>query len=157
MRIRCGGGERHEIAVQEGRDGLEVRVDGHAQSPRVRELAPGTFVFHDGGRSEVFHCVREGELLHLFWHGNAYRLTLEKEGARAERHAEGGLETPMPGKVIKLSVVPGQAVARGDEILVVEAMKMENAVRAPRDGRVKSIAARVGEMVSPGVVLAEIE
>jgi biotin carboxyl carrier protein len=63
----------------------------------------------------------------------------------------------MPGKVIKLSVREGQAVAKGDEILVVEAMKMENAIRAPRDGRVTRLAAKVGDMVSPGVVLVEIE
>jgi biotin carboxyl carrier protein len=48
-------------------------------------------------------------------------------------------------------------VGKGDELLVVEAMKMENAVRAPRDGRVKSVTARVGDMVSPGVVLVELE
>jgi biotin carboxyl carrier protein len=63
----------------------------------------------------------------------------------------------MPGKVIKVNVEPGQLVARGAEILVIEAMKMENAIRAPRDGRVKSVAARVGETVSPGVVLVELE
>ncbi|HET8645384.1 MAG TPA: biotin/lipoyl-containing protein, partial [Vicinamibacteria bacterium] len=45
----------------------------------------------------------------------------------------------------------------GEELLVVEAMKMENALRAPRDGTVKSVAAKVGDMVSPGVVLVELE
>jgi 3-methylcrotonyl-CoA carboxylase alpha subunit len=48
-------------------------------------------------------------------------------------------------------------VAKGDEILIIEAMKMENAVRAPREGRVKSVAVGVGDMVNPGVVLVELE
>jgi len=75
----------------------------------------------------------------------------------AARHASGALEAPMPGKVIAVRVSPGQQVARGDELVVVEAMKMENALRAPRAGTVKAVAARVGDMVAPGVALVELE
>ena len=46
---------------------------------------------------------------------------------------------------------------KGQELLVVEAMKMENALRAPRDGTVKAIRAKPGDMVSPGIVLVELE
>jgi 3-methylcrotonyl-CoA carboxylase alpha subunit len=63
----------------------------------------------------------------------------------------------MPGKVSKVSVSEGDLVVKGQEILVVEAMKMENAIRAPRDGRVGKIAAQVGDMVSPGVTLVELQ
>jgi biotin carboxyl carrier protein len=48
-------------------------------------------------------------------------------------------------------------VKKGQELLVVEAMKMENPIRAPHDGRVARIDARVGEMVGPGQLLVEIE
>ena len=48
-------------------------------------------------------------------------------------------------------------MTKGQELLVVEAMKMENALRAPRDGTVKSVSARPGDMVNPGVVLVELE
>ena len=61
----------------------------------------------------------------------------------------------MPGKVTAVKVAPGQTVVKGQELLVIEAMKMENALRAPRDGRVKDVNARLGEMVSPGLVLVE--
>ena len=63
----------------------------------------------------------------------------------------------MPGKVIAVKAAAGQAVKKGDELLVVEAMKMENSVRAPRDGTVRSVAARVGDMVGPGTILVEME
>jgi 3-methylcrotonyl-CoA carboxylase alpha subunit len=63
----------------------------------------------------------------------------------------------MPGRVIAVKASPGQRVARGEELVVVESMKMENAIRAPREGTVKSVAAKVGDMVSPGVVLVEME
>ena len=82
-----------------------------------------------------------------------------KPSARAPRTAAGpsGLTAPMPGRVIAVKVEPGQHVTRGQELLVVESMKMENAIRAPREGTVRSVAARVGEMVGPGVVLVELE
>jgi 3-methylcrotonyl-CoA carboxylase alpha subunit len=156
-RLACGDA-LHELAVRAGTDGIEVSVDGRGFRLDVRELAPGTFLLREGERSEVFHCVRDGATVHLFFRGIAYTLSEEREGGRAaQRHAGGGLEAPMPGKVIKLNVEPGQSVARGAEILVIEAMKMENALRAPRDGVVKSVAVKVGESVSPGVVLVELE
>ncbi len=124
----------------------------------VERVAPGVFVWREGARVETFHCVRDGEVIHLFWRGTAYRLEEDGEGSRsAPRAVSGALEAPMPGRVIAVRVEPGQAVTKGQELLVVEAMKMENALRAPRDGTVKSVAARAGDMVSAGVVLVELE
>jgi 3-methylcrotonyl-CoA carboxylase alpha subunit len=125
--------------------------------PEVEPVAPGVFVLREGDRVRTFHCVRDGDEIHLFWNGTAYRLVEEEEGGRAaQRQQSGGLEAPMPGKVIKVSVAVGDSVAKGQEVLVVEAMKMENAIRAPRPGRVVKIAARVGDMVTPGVILVEL-
>jgi 3-methylcrotonyl-CoA carboxylase alpha subunit len=157
MRLSCGGDQR-EVDVRESRQGLQVVVDGAVIAPVVEEIGPGTFLWREGSRSEVFHCVREGDTIHLFWRGSAYRLVEEEETGRAgRRHAPGGLEAPMPGKVIAVKVTAGQAVRKGDELLVVEAMKMENAIRAPRDGTVRAVAAGVGDMVGPGTVLVELE
>jgi acetyl/propionyl-CoA carboxylase alpha subunit len=153
MRLLCGE-EAHEVEVR----GAQAVVDGVPLAADVEEIAPGTFVLRQGDRRETFHCVRDGQVLHLSWRGVAYRLEEESGATRsAHRHVSGGLEAPMPGKVIAVKVAPGQAVAKGEELLVVEAMKMENAIRAPRDGRVKSVSAQVGQMVSPGVVLVELE
>jgi 3-methylcrotonyl-CoA carboxylase alpha subunit len=156
-RVACGDA-RHELSARGGRAGVEVGVDGRGFELEVRELEPGVFLLREGERSEVFHCVRDGAAIHLFFRGTAYLLREEREGGRAaQRQTGGALEAPMPGKVIKVNVEAGQQVARGAEILVIEAMKMENALRAPRDGRVKSVSAKVGEMVSPGLVLVELE
>jgi acetyl/propionyl-CoA carboxylase alpha subunit len=124
----------------------------------VESLGCNTFVWREGDRVETFHCVRDQDVIHLFWRGAAYRIEPHADGARAaHRPASGALEAPMPGRVIAVRAVAGQAVTKGQELLVVEAMKMENALRAPRDGVVKAVAARVGDMVSPGVVLVELE
>lgn len=170
IRLRCRE-QQHEAVVRESSQGLEVVVDGLASRPDVEEIAPGSFVLRTPGRApggagaeepdriETFHVARDGDTIHLFWRGVVYRLDEEREGQRgpAARHAEGGLEAPMPGKVIKIAVAPGDAVAKGAEVLVVEAMKMENALRAPKAGVVRSVAVKVGDMVAPGRVLVEIE
>ena len=157
MRLSCGG-DRREVDVRESRGRLQVTVDGAPFVPVVEETGPGTFLWRDGAQTETFHCARAGDTIHLFWRGSVYRLVEEREGGPAgRRQPAGGLEAPMPGRVIAVKAAPGQAVRKGDELLVVEAMKMENAIRAPRDGTVRSVAARVGDMVGPGTVLVELE
>ena len=133
-------------------------VDPASDTPQYEDLGGGALFVTDAGRGETVHAVREGDAVHVFWRGAAYVLQEETEAYRAaHRHAATGLEAPMPGKVIAVKVEPGQHVAKGQELLVVEAMKMENAIRAPREGRVKSVAAQVGDAVAPGTVLVEME
>ena len=64
---------------------------------------------------------------------------------------------PMPATVAKLLVAPGQSVAEGETVLVLEAMKMELPVRAPRAGVVKAVHCAQGELVQPGVALVDLE
>jgi acetyl/propionyl-CoA carboxylase alpha subunit len=157
VKLACGDDQR-QVDLRQTRAGLQATVDGVTLALEVRALAPGAFLLRREGSAELFHCVRAGDQIHLFWRGVAYRLAEQREGRRAQqRHGAGGLEAPMPGKVIAVKVAPGQQVAKGQELVLVEAMKMENAIRAPRDGRVKSVAARPGEMVAPGSVLVELE
>ncbi len=64
---------------------------------------------------------------------------------------------PLPGVIIQLPVVPGQAVRRGEKIAVLEAMKMENNLLAPVDGTVAKIAVHQGDSVLEGALIATIE
>jgi 3-methylcrotonyl-CoA carboxylase alpha subunit len=79
-----------------------------------------------------------------------------RQGASAASDAAGGLEAPMPGKVVAIKAVVGDVVEKGATLLTVEAMKMEHAIKAPRRGRVASIPVAVGELVSPGRPLATL-
>jgi biotin carboxyl carrier protein len=63
----------------------------------------------------------------------------------------------MPGQVRSVEVAPGQAVKKGQTLVVVEAMKMEMRVQAPRDGTVKRLLARQGDTVERGQLLVEME
>ena len=72
-------------------------------------------------------------------------------------HDDMALASPMPATVASVHVTPGQAVASGDVLVMLEAMKMELAITAPRDGRVRSVACKPGELVQPGVPLVDLE
>jgi 3-methylcrotonyl-CoA carboxylase alpha subunit len=78
--------------------------------------------------------------------------------AEAEAIAGGDkVSAPMPGKVIDLRVQPGDEVTKDQTLAVMEAMKMEHSLKAPRDGVVKAVGASVGEQVAEGVMLVELE
>jgi len=158
---RLSAGDHEYVAlVQAHADGrTRVMVDGTAFDLEVARLSPGSFAWRRSDeRTDVLHCVREGRIVHLSWRGATYKIEEREEGASTHaRAAHGGLEAPMPGTVIAVRVVVGQRVEKGAEVLVVEAMKMENALRAPREGVVKAIFVKEGDSVAPGVVLVELD
>ena len=119
----------------------------------VERLGPGAYrVEHEGQQSIVYVAGPAGDLW-AFAGGQVYR-----ERERASRPSAPQLLTaPMPATVIKVLVAPGQAVRRGDTLIVVEAMKMELPIRAPGDATVKAVNCREGELVQPDRTLVELE
>lgn len=85
-----------------------------------------------------------------------------KKAAPAKKAAPSGAEgsvkvsAPMPGKILGVKASVGQEVKRGDVVLILEAMKMENEVVAPEDGTIASISVAVGDTVEAGDVLATL-
>lgn len=75
---------------------------------------------------------------------------------KASSGAAGGVKvvSPMPGKIISAKVSEGQAVKKGEVILILEAMKMENEIVAPQDGTIASINVSAGQAVEAGTLLA---
>lgn len=67
------------------------------------------------------------------------------------------IESPMAGKVVEILVEVGKSVAEDDEVIILEAMKMENPVYAPESGVVKEIKVEVGKKVAEGEVLMVLE
>jgi biotin carboxyl carrier protein len=79
-----------------------------------------------------------------------------KKMKKGAGHA-GGLASPMPGKIFKIVKEAGSEVKKGEPILILEAMKMEHSIRSDKDGKVKKIFYKIGELVQGGVILAEVE
>lgn len=85
-------------------------------------------------------------------------LQLKKMGINmaAARKAD-SIKAPMPGLVLKMLVQEGQEIKKGDPVLILEAMKMENVFKAPADAKVKTIKVAEGTAVEKGAVLIELE
>ncbi len=78
-------------------------------------------------------------------------------GAAGPDRTDGAVRAPMPGRVVRVPVVPGQVVAARQAVVVVEAMKMENELRAPRAGTVRALHVQPGDPVDAGQLLVELD
>ena len=153
------------VRLRHGQDLREVRLEAGTARIGDRRMA-----FERSGRDGRLEAIvldgkahrvavaREGDRVFVWCEGAAYAFERVRgsRGSSGGDHA-GGLVSPMPGRVRKTLVRPGDAVARGQVLLVLEAMKMEHSIRAPRDGVLKSLFVKEGDLVESGVELAEIE
>ena len=139
-----------------------ARVDraDHLDDPRSATARPATRPRLLDGREpgDVEVYLRAGVVQHARGRrpGPA---ALERRRARRWRGRAGrsGVTAPMPGKIVKVLVKPGDAVAARQGLVVIEAMKMENELRASRDGQVKDVHVAEGDLVEAGRLLTVIE
>jgi propionyl-CoA carboxylase alpha chain/3-methylcrotonyl-CoA carboxylase alpha subunit len=104
-----------------------------------------------------FIHVESDEAVVVFEGGEAFVFRDHPPAADAEAGGgDGAIRAPMPGKVTGLSVKAGDKVAKGETLLVLEAMKMEHALTAPFDGTVETLSAELGAQVSEGAVLVKL-
>jgi biotin carboxyl carrier protein len=141
-RFRIDDSDERAAAVEVPEPGVySVLLDGRSYDARVEETAGPLVVVIDGYRFEVE--VRDP------------RRRSRQSGGRAGEGVQ-TLAAPMPGKIVRVLVAAGDAVQAGQGLLVVEAMKMQNEMKAPRAGTVLSIGAKEGATVAAGEVLATI-
>jgi 3-methylcrotonyl-CoA carboxylase alpha subunit len=141
----------------EGR--YRVAVDGAEFELAAEPLGEGRFRLTRDGVATLAEVGASGERRFVRLGALDFVLARERAGSgrKRDRAAGGGLEAPMPGVVTRVMVAPGDAVAKGQPLLAIEAMKMEHVIRAPWPGRVKAVLTKQGEMVNGGVALVEIE
>ena len=132
------GEATHAIANAALVDGfLSATIDGETTRWRV---------FIDGERISV----HDGDRRHAFAHAPAF--------AHESASVESGdrIVAPMPGRIVLVKAKAGDDVAAGDEVLVMEAMKMELTLKAPRAGRIESVQAAAGDFVEADAVLVRL-
>jgi biotin carboxyl carrier protein len=147
--------EHGEYAVSVDADG-RVELDG--AEPLIARHGPAGAVRLGHGASRQGWAVATPDARWVFLDGRVYRFDVVSRGSRRKgRGHHGSLAAPMPATVRKIQVAAGDAVRRGDVLIVLEAMKMELPIRATADGVVTAIHCSEGELVSPGVGLIEID
>lgn len=147
-------GEQHTVELTKqgdtliaGDHRLEI-VELHGNEAEIRA---------DGKRHLVPFLVTGTEISFAF-EGAIYLADVAEKGARTRaRHRDHSMSAPMPGIVLKILVAAGDVVTKGTPLLVLEAMKMEHGIVAPRDGKIESVNCSEGELVQPGVDLIEME
>jgi len=100
--------------------------------------------------------VVDGVSMQVNMHSNLDEIVYKHSGG-AEENAEINLQSQIPGKVVKISVSEGSEVKEGDEICVLESMKMQVAIKSHKNGIVKSVKIKEGASVAKGDTVAEIE
>jgi biotin carboxyl carrier protein len=126
-------------------------VPGSADIVRGRECHEWLV---DGRRAAT---ARAGAEWLVWWHGAQYEIGIGPAPRRAAAAGAAHLNSPLPGQVIAVRVAAGASVAAGDELVVVEAMKMEHAVRAPGPGTVRAVLCAPGDRVDRGQALVDFD
>ncbi len=152
------------VNIEPAGDALAVTVNGETQFVHARLRAPGELeiVWPDGRRSRAYVAAdgdRRWVALDPAPECGPVLLTVPAIGAQ-RRHGRGGghdtLEAQMPGVVRQVLVAVGEVVARGQPLVLLEAMKMELRVTAPHAGRVERVAVSEGVSVQRGQLLVEL-
>ncbi len=155
-----------EIQIRDEGGSVFAELDGRAYEFDAHESAGGFLLTYNG---RVFNCRVEGRPksrnpLEVIVGTTHFAVTLTdpkrlSSAASASAHGDDAARiiAPMPGKVVRVMVAAGAEVAAGDGIIVVEAMKMQNEIKAPKAGTVTALNIQPGATVNGGDVLAVIE
>lgn len=140
------------------------RADGQAEEVQLTAAqAPGgDWLVEQGGIVRAVRMTVDRDIVWLSTlagtpPGSATTRFQRVEAARSRHgHGEAQIRSPMTGRVVQVAVEAGQTVAKGQVLVVVEAMKMEHALKAPAAGVVAKLLCQVGQQVEGGVELVEL-
>jgi biotin carboxyl carrier protein len=163
LRFHAAAGDAvHELVVARQDGAYIVTLDGVEHVVDARKLEADFYsILYEGKSYEV--SIESAGAKYIVRHGaheQVVELVDTADTGRQELRKQGGLETidsVMPGKVVRVLVAPGDEVHGGQGLVVVEAMKMENEIGAPRAGRVKSVDVQPGQNVETGARLIVLE
>jgi biotin carboxyl carrier protein len=153
-------GRPHEVGLTRPDEGYRLHHDGRSFQVALHPLGGDLFRLEHDGTATVIRLVQEGDRVHVHLDGAAHTLEYTdpvRRYARASGAAAQDIASaPMPGTVVALLVAPGQAVRRGDTLVVIESMKLETAIKAWRDGSVAAVEAAVGRTFERGAALVTL-
>ncbi len=161
LELDVAGSGRHEVIVTPDDGGWRVRIDAGDEHRAAIAGTDGSLTVVVDGRSTDVVTVRSGPVTHVAVGGTSWQIAdvvprgAGDEGARGP--GDGAVRSPMPGTVIAIGVAAGDAVAAGQTLAVVEAMKMEHTLTAPFDGVVAAVHVAAGDAVALDQVLVVVD
>lgn len=155
------GEVEHNVELSRARVDYRLHIDGRVVPVDLKTAADGhCWLTVNGETCEVFLATR-GDDVFVQLDGEAFQLTYEHPLERLAHQAHGGAEdsvrAPMPGSLVNVPVKAGQAVSRGETLLVMESMKMETTIVAPRDGVVQAVHFAPGQTFDRDALLLTLE
>ncbi len=162
------------IATVDGRefrveivDDRHVKINGQLVEVDFAPIGEQTlYSLLASGRSYEANVHPDNDGWQVLLRGRLFAVEVEDERERALR-ARAGVDThdkrpqriksPMPGLIVEVKVQPGDAVHKGDTLLILESMKMQNEIKAPRDGTVAAVFVQGGQSVNQGEPLVQLE
>ena len=154
-----GDGIEVSITGDPGRSAC-VTCDDRSIEARIQLIGESEALVELDHVAERYLYARDGDGVWLCIHGDSLELTELREGIGGARHGaatDGPIISPMPGTVLAVHVSEGAAVAKGDPLVTVEAMKMEHVVAAPGAGTVSKVLVAAQQAVALGQPLAELD
>jgi biotin carboxyl carrier protein len=157
------GGRTARVEVEGDSGRYRVTVDGRTLVVDHRRVGPHDRSLLVDGRSHDVTLARREDAYTVVLDGRALAVELadavagDPAAARARPTGPVRLTAPMPGKLVRLLVAAGEEVAAGQGLLVMEAMKMENELKAPRAGRVRDLHVAERQAVETGALLLVLE
>ena len=160
------GNETSAVSVKEEGNRLFAEIDGRKYGFEAVQPETGqvSLRFDDGRKIEA-RVELDAEGRYIVWiDGRSIELELAdpkklrgSAASNAETSGVADIKTAMPGKVVRLIAAVGDTVEKGDGVIVVEAMKMQNEIRSPKNGTVSSVRVAEGDTVKAGQILLSIE
>ncbi len=140
-------------------DSFRVTANGREMAVDVLATDGHRLRYGLDGLGQWARAAFDGAVLHLDTGGHAWRFTewTASAGGRASGLGDGRLLAPMAGRIVAVHAAPGAAVARGDIVVVLEAMKMEHEIKAPADGTVAEVAVSDDQQVDARQLLVVVE
>lgn len=157
------GDTEHDIEVEPIEGGFRVTIDEDSFEVDASKLEASFYSLISGGRSYDVSVTEEANESFVVRHGGFKRSLrlIDPVAAAAGGHlghaGVAEITSVMPGRVVSVLVEEGEEVSEGQGIIVLEAMKMENEVTAPRAGTVRTVAVQAGQALETGSAIAVIE
>jgi len=152
------GDEVVVIQIEPQAEGYRITISDRAYDVRVAHPRLSEISFTLNGQRHTAHVARDGSTRYVSIAGDVFELRRPdpRRARQKQQHGEDSLSASMPGQITKVLVNEGDAVQRGQPLIVLEAMKIEIKIAAPHDGRVAKVLVRQGQVVDRGQALIEI-